>query len=117
MVVWTPRPCAVIAGVPGPIPSSLMVPVHVTSVWNRASAAICDPTSMGLGTRATSSVVLIACDRTGSVGSARMERLDGAVAVITGAGSGIGRGTALALAAAGTHVVVTDINDQRASDV
>jgi NAD(P)-dependent dehydrogenase (short-subunit alcohol dehydrogenase family) len=46
-----------------------------------------------------------------------MERLEGAVAVITGGGSGIGRGTALALAAAGTHVVVTDIDIGRADSV
>ncbi|WP_353476240.1 SDR family oxidoreductase (plasmid) [Salipiger sp. H15] len=36
-------------------------------------------------------------------------RLDGRVAVVTGAGQGIGRATALALAAAGASVVVNDI--------
>jgi NAD(P)-dependent dehydrogenase (short-subunit alcohol dehydrogenase family) len=46
-----------------------------------------------------------------------MDTLDGQVAVITGGGSGIGRGTALALAGAGAHVLVTDLNAERASAV
>lgn len=37
--------------------------------------------------------------------------LEGKVAVVTGAGSGIGRATAVAFAAAGTTVVVADIDD------
>ena len=36
-------------------------------------------------------------------------RLDGRVALVTGAGSGIGRATALALAAAGALVVVSEL--------
>jgi NAD(P)-dependent dehydrogenase (short-subunit alcohol dehydrogenase family) len=43
--------------------------------------------------------------------------LDGKVAIVTGGGSGIGRGTVLALAAAGTHVVVADVNGERANEV
>ncbi len=44
-------------------------------------------------------------------------RLDGAVAVITGAGSGIGRATALAFAGRGAAVVVSDLHSERASAV
>ena len=40
--------------------------------------------------------------------------LDGAVAVLTGAGSGVGRATALSLASRGTHVVVSDLDGDRA---
>ena len=39
-------------------------------------------------------------------------RLDGKVALVTGAGQGIGRVFALALAEAGADVVVADINEQ-----
>ena len=41
-----------------------------------------------------------------------MGRLDGKVAVITGAASGIGRGTALCLAKEGAAVVAVDLNSQ-----
>ena len=42
-------------------------------------------------------------------------RLEGRVAIVTGAANGIGKATALALAAAGASVVVVDI-DQSAAD-
>ena len=41
-------------------------------------------------------------------------RLDGKVAVITGAGSGIGAASALAMAQEGAHVVVVDVNEASA---
>jgi NAD(P)-dependent dehydrogenase (short-subunit alcohol dehydrogenase family) len=44
-----------------------------------------------------------------------MERVDGCVAVITGAGSGIGRATALALARRGALLVVSDVDAERAA--
>jgi NAD(P)-dependent dehydrogenase (short-subunit alcohol dehydrogenase family) len=46
-----------------------------------------------------------------------METLKGKVAIITGGGSGIGRATALAMAAAGTSVIVADLNRERAAEV
>jgi 2-hydroxycyclohexanecarboxyl-CoA dehydrogenase len=42
--------------------------------------------------------------------------LGGQVAVVTGGGGGIGGATAYALAAAGAHVVVAEIDEQRAKD-
>ena len=42
--------------------------------------------------------------------------LTGQVAVVTGGGGGIGGATAYALAAAGAHVVVAEIDEQRAKD-
>lgn len=41
-----------------------------------------------------------------------MTKLNGKVAVITGAASGIGRGTALCLAKEGAAVVAADLNSQ-----
>ena len=43
-------------------------------------------------------------------------KVDGAVAVVTGAGSGIGRSIAAALAAAGASVVAADINANSAAE-
>jgi NAD(P)-dependent dehydrogenase (short-subunit alcohol dehydrogenase family) len=43
--------------------------------------------------------------------------LEGRTAVITGGASGIGRAMALALAQAGTHVVVADVEEDRAKEV
>ena len=40
------------------------------------------------------------------------KRLEGRVAVITGAGSGIGYATALRLASEGAHVVAVDTNEE-----
>ena len=41
---------------------------------------------------------------------ATSKRLEGKVAIVTGAGSGIGRGSAVVLARAGARLVVNDIN-------
>lgn len=46
-----------------------------------------------------------------------MMRLDGKIAVVTGAGSGIGRATARLLAAEGAHVWVTDVDGAAAQTV
>lgn len=46
-----------------------------------------------------------------------MEDLVGKVAFVSGGGSGIGRGTALAFAAEGAHVVVADVDRDRAMSV
>jgi NAD(P)-dependent dehydrogenase (short-subunit alcohol dehydrogenase family) len=43
-------------------------------------------------------------------------KIDGEVAVITGAASGIGRATALAMAREGAHVVIADIHDARLAE-
>lgn len=45
-----------------------------------------------------------------------MARLDGKVALVTGAGSGLGRASALALAAAGAKVVVSDVAEKPAEE-
>jgi NAD(P)-dependent dehydrogenase (short-subunit alcohol dehydrogenase family) len=44
-------------------------------------------------------------------------KLDGKLALVTGAGSGIGRATTMALAEAGARVVVTDIDEARVDEV
>ena len=42
-------------------------------------------------------------------------RLDGKTAVVTGAASGIGRATATTLAQAGAHVLLGDIDEEKAA--
>jgi 3(or 17)beta-hydroxysteroid dehydrogenase len=46
-----------------------------------------------------------------------MNRLDGKVAIVTGAASGMGRADAEALCRAGAHVLLTDINASAGEDV
>src|SRR6478752_5389327 len=46
-----------------------------------------------------------------------MKRLDGKVAIVTGAGSGIGEATARLLAREGASVVVADLNREQAERV
>ena len=46
-----------------------------------------------------------------------MGRIEGKVAVITGAGSGIGRASAVRFSREGAHVVVVDINEAGANEV
>ncbi len=52
------------------------------------------------------------CDAARETEEISMGRLDGRVAVITGAASGIGRGTALCFAKEGAAVVAADLNSQ-----
>ena len=46
-----------------------------------------------------------------------MKRLEGRIALVTGAGSGIGRATARVFAEEGAHVYVTDVNGEAAETV
>jgi meso-butanediol dehydrogenase/(S,S)-butanediol dehydrogenase/diacetyl reductase len=46
-----------------------------------------------------------------------MKRIEGKVAVITGAGQGIGRAIALRLAQEGAHIAIVDVNEAKMDDV
>jgi NAD(P)-dependent dehydrogenase (short-subunit alcohol dehydrogenase family) len=56
------------------------------------------------------------CDAEASVSVGDLFKLDGNIAVVTGAGSGIGRGIAEALADAGASVTCADINRETAEE-
>jgi NAD(P)-dependent dehydrogenase (short-subunit alcohol dehydrogenase family) len=49
--------------------------------------------------------------------SSPVSKIEGRLALVTGAGSGIGRAVAIALADAGARVVVVDVDDDRVRDI